>query len=57
MVKSKRLYLSHSLCSSESHPGNRPFGKRNILYATRLNDFMATGSNKNLQQMELGTLV
>ena len=49
--KSRPLYLSHSLCSSESNPGSRP-REKNIFLATRSNYFMATRSNRNCSTNE-----
>ena len=50
MGKSKQLYLSHFLCSSEPNPGSRPFRK---VHEGQMTFFMATRSNVIFQQMKL----
>ena len=54
MVKRKRSYLSHPLCSSESTQVVVHLGKTK---KTRSSDFMAKRANRHFKQMKLGTSV
>ena len=56
MVKSKRLYLSHSICSSEANPGCCPLGK-DIFQPQGQMTLWLQGQIYIFQQMKPGTSV